>query len=89
MNIFLEENGNNISTGQRKKIIIARALLKAKDILILDESFNEISVDEERQILKNIFNNYPYLTVILISHRQDNSDLFSKNYKIKRRNNNE
>lgn len=89
LNIFLEENGNNISTGQRKKIIIARALLKAKDILILDESFNEISVDEERQILKNIFNNYPYLTVILISHRQDNSDLFSKNYKIKRRNNNE
>lgn len=89
LNIFLEENGNNISTGQRKKIIIARALLKAKDILILDESFNEISVEEERQILKNIFNNYPYLTVILISHRQDNSDLFSKNYKIKRRNNNE
>ena len=89
LNIFLEENGNNISTGQRKKIIIARALLKARDILVLDESFNEISIEEERQILINIFNNYPYLTVILISHRQDNSDLFDKVYKIKRRNVNE
>lgn len=89
LNIFLEENGNNVSTGQRKKIIIARALLKAKDILVLDESFNEISIEEERMILKNIFNNYPYLTVILISHRQDNSDLFDKIYKIKRRNVNE
>ena len=49
----------------------------------------EISIEEERQILINIFNNYPYLTVILISHRQDNSDLFDKVYKIKRRNVNE
>ena len=89
LNIFLEENGNNISTGQRKKIIIARALLRAKDFLILDESFNEISIEEERKILNNIFNNYPYLTVILISHRQDNSDLFDKIYKIKRRSINE
>ena len=74
---------------QRKKIIIARALLRAKDFLILDESFNEISIEEERKILNNIFNNYPYLTVILISHRQDNSDLFDKIYKIKRRSINE
>ena len=83
------ENGSNLSGGQRKKLIIARALLRAKSFLILDESFNEIDAVEEKMILKNIFTNYPNLTVILISHRQDNINLFDKVYTIKRSDANE
>jgi len=78
----LEENGLNISGGERKKLILARALLKAKNILILDETFNEISEDEERLIIKNIKNNYQHLTMILITHRNSNKDLFVKEIKI-------
>lgn len=82
-NLYLEENASNISGGQRKKIILARALLKKSDILILDEVFNEIDVTEERKILKNIYNNYPLLTVIVISHRYNNIDLFNKIFELK------
>lgn len=89
LNINMCENGSNLSGGQRKKLIIARALLRAKSFLILDESFNEIDVVEEKMILKNIFTNYPNLTVILISHRQDNINLFDKVYTIKRSDANE
>ena len=80
---FIEENCNNFSGGERKKMIIARALLKIKDILIFDESFNEIDVKEEKIILNNIFKYYPSLTVILISHRKNNVCMFNKVFELR------
>ena len=79
-NFQIEENGTNISGGERKKIILARGLLHFKEVLILDEVFGEISIEEERKILKNIFNEYKEKIIIVISHRNDNSDLFDKKY---------
>lgn len=79
---LIEESGSNISGGERKKIILARGLLKFTEVLILDEVFNEISVEEERKILKNIFNEYKNKIVIMISHRNTNLDLFNKKYKL-------
>lgn len=81
--LYIEENGSNLSGGQKKKIILARGLLKKSKVLILDEVFNEIDVLEERQILKNIFKNYPNLIIIVISHRYNNIDLFNKIYELK------
>lgn len=80
---LLEENGFNISGGQRQRIILARSMLKDAKIYILDESLNEVDIEKERQILKNIFNKYPDKTFIVISHRFHNQDLFDKKYLIK------
>ena len=80
----LEESGYNLSGGERKKLILTRGLLKFKSVLILDEVFNEISIEEERKILKNIFNNYKDKIIIVISHRSSNKDLFDKKYELKR-----
>lgn len=77
LNYILEENGNNLSGGERQKILLARSLLRNKKILILDETMNEIDVISEREILKNIKTEYA-LTLILISHRTDNSNLFDE-----------
>ena len=52
-------------------------------MFILDEVFNEISVDEEREILKNIFSKYNDKMIIVISHRNKNQDLFNKKYQLK------
>ncbi len=82
-NYYIEENGYNLSGGERKKIILARGLLHFKEVLILDEVFNEISVEEEKIILNNIFDKYKDKIVILISHRQDNIKLFDKKYVFK------
>ncbi len=81
-NYVLEENGKNISGGERKKILIARALLKNTKIIIFDESFNEIDLLTERKILKEIINNYCEISIILISHRKSNMDLFKKHYNL-------
>ena len=81
---FIEESGANLSGGEKKKIILTRGILKMKNVLILDEVFNEISIEEERQILQNLFSKYKDKIVIMISHRNDNKDLFDRKYILKR-----
>lgn len=75
-NYQLEENGANLSGGQRQRIVLARALLKESKILLIDEGLNEIDINLERKILKNIFRKYQTKTMIIISHRLDNIDLY-------------
>ena len=82
-NYLIDESGFNLSGGERKKIILARGLLKFKNVLILDEVFNEISIEEERKILNNIFASYKDKIIIMISHRSSNKNLFNKKYKLK------
>ena len=74
----LEENGTNLSGGQRQRIILARSLLKTSKIILIDEGLNEIDINLERKILKNIFSYYKDKTIIIISHRLDNMDLYTK-----------
>ena len=74
----LEENGANISGGQRQRIILARALLKNSKIILIDEGLNEIDINLERKILKNIFSYYKDKTIIIISHRLENIDLYNR-----------
>ena len=75
-NFCLEENGVNISGGQRQRIILARSLLKESKIILIDEGLNEIDINLERKILKNIFSYYYDKIIIIISHRTDNMDLY-------------
>lgn len=75
-NFMLEENGANISGGQRQRIILARSLLKKSKIILIDEGLNEIDINLERKILKNIFKFYQDKTIIIVSHRHDNMDLY-------------
>lgn len=77
LNYVLEENGHNLSGGERQKILLARTLVKDSDFIILDETMNEIDVESERKILEKIHTEYDK-TLILISHRLDNKDLFNK-----------
>ena len=78
---LIEEDGFNISGGQRQRIVLARAL-NGFDILIIDEGLNQVSVDMERRILKKLFNAYIDKTIICISHRLDNLDLFDQYIKM-------
>ena len=78
----LEENGLNISGGQRQRIILARALLKKSNIILIDEGLNAVDINLERKILKNIFNKYKDKTIIIVSHRLANIDLYDKVIKI-------
>lgn len=82
-NMLLEENGFNISGGERQRILLARALLKDADIYIFDESLNEIDIEREKEILTSVFKKYKDKTFIIISHRYHNNHLFNKKIEIK------
>lgn len=83
-NMLIEENGFNLSGGERQRIILARALLRNFNILIIDEGLNQVDIDLERKILKNIFKYYKDKTIIIISHRLDNLDLFDNLIEIQK-----
>ena len=78
---LIEEDGYNLSGGQKQRIVLARALNKFQT-LIIDEGLNQVSVDMERRILKRILKKYKNKTIIYISHRLDNLDLFDRYIKM-------
>ena len=84
LNTLIEENGFNISGGERQRIVLARTLLKKFNILIIDEGLSQVDIDLERKILKNIFKHYEDKTIIVISHRFDNMDLFDSVIKFEK-----
>ncbi len=77
LNMLIEENGFNLSGGEKQRIILARTLLNKFDILLIDEGLNQIDINLERKILKNIFDKFKDKTIIIVSHRYNNMDLFN------------
>ncbi|KRG16363.1 ABC transporter ATP-binding protein [Lederbergia galactosidilytica] len=65
----LEENGNNISGGERQRITIARAVLHNPRILILDEATASLDIDTETAIQEALQRITKNRTTIAIAHR--------------------
>jgi len=82
MDYYLDKESSNLSGGEKKRLMLARVLLKNNSILILDEVFNEIDIKMEKEILENLFKAYKNKTIIVISHRDTNYKLFDKYWKI-------
>ncbi len=61
--------GGNLSSGQRQKIAIARALLKKPKIIIFDEATAALDGESEKQIQRTIQQLQGQTTVIIIAHR--------------------
>ncbi len=77
-NSLIEENGYNLSGGEKQRIILARSIIKRPKLLLIDEGLSEVNIDLERKILKNIMNSYKDMIIVFVSHRKENIDLFDK-----------
>ncbi len=84
-NFMIEDDGFNISGGERQKIVLARSLLKNSNYIILDEALSEVGINEEKDIIKKIFCNFKDKTIIYISHKKEIIDMFDLKYKLERR----
>ena len=63
------ERGLRLSTGQRQRVGIARALLRAPDVLILDEATNALDSVSEQAIQHALERIAGQMTMIVIAHR--------------------
>ena len=77
-NYLIENNGENISGGERARIILARCMLSNANLYIFDESFASIDIHLEKEILKYLLGYLKDKTVIIISHRKSNIDMFDR-----------
>ena len=84
MHSLIEENGFNISNGERQRIILARSILRKSNIYIFDEAFAGIDINKEKKILKNIFEYLHDKTIIIISHRFNNKKEFDRVLKLEK-----
>ena len=65
----IEENGSNISVGEKQLICIARALLKKTKIILMDEATANIDYRNEAILKQNINEDTKNSTVLTIAHR--------------------
>ena len=80
--MYLEEDGFGLSGGEKSRIFLARALIKKSSIYIFDETLSNIDIEKEKDILKDIFDNFKDSTFIVITHRLANKKLFNKIYNL-------
>lgn len=65
----LEQGGVNLSGGQKQRLCIARAILKAPKVLILDDSTSAVDTATEARIREGLANSLTDTTKIIIAQR--------------------
>ena len=68
-NTYLNENGKNLSTGQRQRIAIVQALLKKPSVIILDEAIGNFEIKMGKRIKEIIYEINPKAISIIITHQ--------------------
>lgn len=81
LDFIINENGKNLSNGQRKKILLLRALFSDAELIILDEVLSGMDIKSRNKIEKMIDKDHTK-TYIIISHEPITNINFSKKYKI-------
>lgn len=62
-------DGQGLSTGQKQRILIARAVYKNADYLFFDEATNALDATNEHTIMDNLNDFFKGKTVVIVAHR--------------------
>jgi ATP-binding cassette, subfamily B, bacterial PglK len=77
------DNGISLSGGQKQRIGIARALFRQPKLLVLDEATSALDILSEQTIYQQLKNYLVDTTVIVITHRLSDPNIFNTSYELK------
>ncbi|WP_129620019.1 ABC transporter ATP-binding protein [Mycoplasmopsis gallinacea] len=66
---IIGQHGINLSGGQKQRISIAQGIIKKPKILILDDTTSALDNQTDKNVQKEILNNFKDITLIIISQR--------------------
>ncbi len=68
-NTKIGADGQGLSTGQKQRVLIARAAYKNTRYLFFDEATNSLDANNERKIMDNLDRLFHGKTVVIVAHR--------------------
>ncbi len=74
--------GDNLSAGEKQRIGLARAFLKAAELILLDEPTSNVDSINEGIILKTLKEQKSRKSIILVSHRESTMAIADRIYKV-------
>ncbi|KAL2920234.1 hypothetical protein HK105_200302 [Polyrhizophydium stewartii] len=74
----IEENGANLSMGQRQLMCLCKAILAKPKVLIMDEATASVDAEADRRIQESIETQFAATTVLSIAHRLNTIAAFDR-----------
>lgn len=78
INTSLNEVASTISTGQKQRLMLVRALLRKPKILILDEATSNLDINTEMELIQNLKATLTDKICVIVSHKPTFNDLATK-----------
>lgn len=74
----VEQNGKNLSGGEKQRLILTRSIVNDFDILVLDDSMSALDLKTENKVIDNLLKKYKDKTIIYVTNRISNIKNFDK-----------
>jgi ATP-binding cassette subfamily C protein LapB len=69
LDFFIQDQGNNLSGGQKQAVMIARALAFTPDIYLFDEPTSAMDGLTESHVISHLFSRLARKTLIIVTHK--------------------
>lgn len=76
------ENGIKLSGGQKQRVVLARTIYAEPDLVLLDEPTSSLDADTSQLFEAYLSTLRDISTVIVVTHKKPNLDLFDKVYRV-------
>nr|KAJ3419218.1 hypothetical protein HK105_007254 [Polyrhizophydium stewartii] len=78
LDAIIDENGANLSMGQRQLMCLCKAILAKPKVLIMDEATASVDAEADKRIQESLKTQFAAMTVLSIAHRLNTIAAFDR-----------